>query len=113
MGEVYRARDTDLKRDVAIKVLPPGVSRDPERLARFKREAEIRAALNHPHIAQVYGLTGTPDGAPAMVMELVDGETLAEMIGRGPIDRPHAVDMAVQIAEGSRPRTRPGSCTAT
>jgi serine/threonine protein kinase len=63
MGEVYRARNTDLKRDVAIKVLPPGVSSDPERLARFKREAEILATLNHPHIAQVYRLTSPPTGS--------------------------------------------------
>jgi serine/threonine protein kinase len=82
MGEVYRARDTNLKRDVAIKVLPPAVASDPDRLARFRREAEVLAALNHPHIAQIYGFEDSSLGGSsqarvrALVMELVDGPTL-------------------------------------
>ena len=77
MGEVYRARDTRLKRDVATKVLPDGFSQDPDRLARFQREAELLATLNHPNIAAVYGLEKT-DGLTGIVLELVEGETLAE-----------------------------------
>lgn len=80
MGEVYRARDTKLGRDVAIKVLPAGLVADPERLARFEREARVLAALNHPNIAAIYGLEDH-----AIVMELVDGPTLAERIAAGPI----------------------------
>src|SRR6476660_3689596 len=79
MGEVYRAHDTKLKRQVAIKILPPSVSADPERLSRFQREAEVLAALNHPHIAAVYGLEDS-GGVTALVMELVDGEDLAERL---------------------------------
>src|SRR5438046_5989550 len=75
MGEVYRARDTKLHRDVAIKVLPELFAQDPERLARFEREARTLAALNHPHIAQVYGVEGT-----ALVMELVEGDDLSQRI---------------------------------
>ena len=81
MGEVYRARDTHLKRDVAIKVLPETFAQDPDRLARFQREAELLATLNHPNIAAVYGLEQS-DGVSAIVMELVEGETLAELIER-------------------------------
>src|SRR2546422_9109175 len=77
MGEVYRARDTKLHRDVAIKVLPDLFARDPERLARFEREARTLAALNHPNIAQVYGVEGT-----ALVMELVEGDDLSQRIDR-------------------------------
>src|SRR3954468_1519924 len=84
MGEVYRATDTNLKRQVAIKVLPASVADDPQRLARFQREAEILAALNHQHIAQIYGLEKS-NGAAALVMELVEGETLADRIARGPV----------------------------
>ena len=85
MGEVYRARDTELDRDVAIKVLPDEVAQDAERLARFEREARVLATLNHPHIAQIYGLE--EDGEQRfLVLELVDGETLAERhrAGRDP-----------------------------
>src|SRR5262252_9356289 len=82
MGEVYRARDTRLKREVAIKVLPDGFSEDAERLARFQREAEILATLNHPNIAAVYGLE--KDGSlTGLVLELVDGETLSDTLARG------------------------------
>src|SRR5229473_7774927 len=76
MGEVYRARDTKLDREVAIKVLPAAVARDPERLARFEREAKVLASLNHPNIAQIYGVEES-GGARALVMELVDGATLS------------------------------------
>src|SRR3954469_23015809 len=81
MGEVYRARDTRLKRDVAIKVLPDAFARDPERLQRFRREAELLATLNHPNIAAVYGLE-EDEGISAIVLELVDGDTLADRIAR-------------------------------
>src|SRR5438105_9205462 len=77
MGEVYRARDTRLKRAVAIKVLPDGFAQDPERIARFQREAELLATLNHANIAAVYGLEQV-EGVTAIVLELVEGETLAE-----------------------------------
>src|SRR6187397_2547380 len=90
MGEVFRARDTKLNRDVAIKVLPDSVAADPERLARFEREARTLAAFNHPHIAQIYGVAelgapGDADAAIALVMEYVDGEDLAARLTRGPI----------------------------
>ena len=90
MGEVYRARDSKLKRGVAIKVLPADVANDRERLARFQREAEVLASLNHPHIAHVYGVEdpSTGSGQAALVMELVEGEDLSQRISRGasPID---------------------------
>ena len=82
MGEVYRARDTKLGRDVAIKVLPEVFSQDEERLVRFEREARVLASLNHPNIASIYGLEDS-DGVQFIVLELVDGETLAERIARG------------------------------
>ena len=93
MGEVYRATDTRLKREVALKVLPAHVANDRERLARFQREAEVLASLNHPHIAQVYGLE---DGA--LVMELVDGDDLSQRIGHGAIPADEALLIAKQIA---------------
>jgi predicted Ser/Thr protein kinase len=93
MGEVYRARDSRLKRDVALKVLPAAFTHDPERLARFTREAEILASLNHPNIAAIYGVE---EGA--LVMELVEGETLAEVIRRGPAPLDTALEYAGQIA---------------
>lgn len=97
MGEVYRAHDSKLGRDVAIKVLPPGLSDDPDRLARFEREARVLAALNHPHIAAIYGLEET-DGLRALVLELVDGSTLAERLRRGALPLAEAIDVARQIA---------------
>ena len=84
MGEVYRARDTRLDRDVAIKILPEVFAADAERVARFKREAKVLASLNHPNIALIYGLEHA-EGAHALVMELVDGEDLAQRIARGSI----------------------------
>ena len=98
MGEVYRARDAKLGRDVAIKVLPRIFSVDPARRARFDREARLLASLNHPHIAAVYG-TEESDGVPALVMELVEGEDLAQWIARGPIALADALPMAAQLAE--------------
>ena len=83
MGEVYRAHDTTLGRDVAIKILPDLFADDPDRLARFEREARTLASLNHPNIAQIYGLEGTPRAA--LVMELVDGEDLSVRLARGPM----------------------------
>jgi serine/threonine protein kinase len=98
MGEVYRAIDTNLKRRVAIKVLPASVSADSERLARFQREAEILAALNHPNIAHIHGLEKS-DGTIALVMELVEGPTLADRIAKGPIPIDQVLPIAKQIAE--------------
>jgi serine/threonine-protein kinase len=98
MGEVYRATDSNLKRSVALKVLPESVAADPDRLARFQREAEVLAALNHPHIAQIHGLERT-DGLTALVMELVDGPTLADRIAAGPVPADEALPIARQIAE--------------
>jgi Tol biopolymer transport system component len=98
MGEVYRARDTRLNRDVALKMLPTAFALDPERLARFTREAQVLAALNHPHIAAIYGFEES-NGDQALVLELVDGPTLADRLARGPIPRDEALLMAKQIAE--------------
>src|SRR5438105_6010324 len=82
MGEVYRARDTKLKRDVAIKILPDEFGRDAERVSRFQREAEVLASLNHPNIAAIYDLQEA-EGSQFLVLELVNGETLADRIKRG------------------------------
>jgi serine/threonine-protein kinase len=98
MGEVYRATDTNLGRQVAIKVLPEVLATDPERLARFEREAKTLASLNHPHIAQIYGLEKS-SGVQALVMELVEGEDLSQRIARGPIPLDEALPIATQIAE--------------
>src|SRR5688572_14077123 len=98
MGEVYRARDARLKRDVALKFLPESVAGDPERLARFEREAQALAALNHPHIATIHGIEES-GGLRALVLELVEGETLADRIARGPVPIPEAVVIARQIAD--------------
>lgn len=92
MGEVYRARDGRLDRDVAIKVLPEAFARDPERLARFEREARVLASLNHSYIAAIYGFEQA-DGLPFLVLEFVPGATLAERIAAGPLD----LDMTLQI----------------
>src|SRR4029453_18950944 len=97
MGEVYRATDSRLKRQVAVKILPSGVAADPERLVRFQREAEVLASLNHPHIAAVYGLEDA-GGVKALVMELVEGPTLADRIAQGPLPPDEALPIARQIA---------------
>jgi hypothetical protein len=98
MGEVYRARDTKLNRDVAIKVLLPAVANDPDRLARFSREAQVLASLNHPNIAAIYGIEEA-NGVTALVMELVEGEDLSQRIARGAIPITEALPIARQIAE--------------
>ena len=98
MGEVYQATDTNLKRQVAIKVLPASVAGDADRLARFQREAEVLAALNHPNIAAIYGLERTPD-LTALVMELVEGDDLSQRIARGAIPIDEALPIAKQIAD--------------
>jgi len=98
MGQVYRATDTKLKRQVAIKILPPALAANPDRLARFQREAEVLASLNHPHIAGIYGLEES-DGVFALVMELVDGEDLSQRIARGAIPIDEALPIAKQIAD--------------
>ena len=99
MGQVYRARDTALGRDVALKVLPDAFAGDPDRLARFTREAQTLAALNHPNIAHIHGLEES-GGVRALVMELVEGDDLSERIARGPIPIEDALPIAAQIAEG-------------
>jgi serine/threonine-protein kinase len=98
MGEVYRARDTKLKREVAIKILPDEFSRDADRLSRFQREAEVLASLNHPNIAAIYDLEEAND-TRFLVLELVDGETLADRIQRGPIPVQEALNVAKNICE--------------
>ena len=98
MGEVFRARDSKLNRDVALKVLPSAFEFDPDRLARFRREAQMLAALNHPHIAAIYGLEES-NGRQALVLELVEGDTLAERIEGGPLPFVDALTIARQIAE--------------
>ena len=98
MGEVYRARDTRLGRDVAIKVLPEHLSANPDIHARFEREAKTVSSLNHPHICALYDV-GTEDGVPFLVMELIEGETLAQRIERGPLPIPEVLRLGVQIAD--------------
>src|SRR5213593_2878508 len=98
MGEVYRAKDTKLGRAVAVKVLPDALASDADRIARFEREAKALAALNHPHIAALYGMEES-DGRHFLVMELVEGETLAERLQRGPMPVAEALKTATQIAE--------------
>src|SRR6187551_3660931 len=93
MGEVYRARDTRLQRDVAIKILPDLFAGDPDRVARFQREAQTLAALNHPNIAQIHGVEGN-----ALIMEFVEGEDLAQRLARGPVPLDEALTIARQIA---------------
>src|SRR2546425_9074805 len=98
MGEVYRARDTKLKREVAIKLLPDEFSRDLDRLSRFQREAEVLASLNHPNIAAIYDVAEA-NGSRYLVLELVEGETLADRIARGPVPVEDALDIAKNICE--------------
>ncbi len=99
MGEVYRAEDTSLKRQVAIKVLPEQFTKDPQRLARFEREAQLLASLNHPNIAAIYGLEEA-EGVRFLSLELVEGETLAERVAKGPVPVEEALEVCRQIAEG-------------
>src|SRR3974390_1088047 len=99
MGEVYRARDTSLKRDVAIKVLPALYSLDPARLSRFQLEAEAAAALNHPNILSIFHI-GQQDGSPYIVSELLEGETLRSRLRRGSIPLHDALETGVEITHG-------------
>src|SRR5271155_5462364 len=98
MGEVYRSRDSKLGREVALKVLPATVAADPDRLARFGREAKLLASLNHPNIAAIYGLEDS-GSAYALVMELVEGPTLADRITSGPMPSEEVLPIAKQICE--------------
>jgi eukaryotic-like serine/threonine-protein kinase len=98
MGRVYRAIDTKLRRQLAIKILPASVAANHDRLARFRREAEVLASLNHPHIAGIYGFEESDD-VSALVTELVEGEDLSQRIARGPIPIDEALPIAKQIAE--------------
>ncbi len=99
MGEVYRAEDTHLSREVAIKVLPEQFTKDPQRLARFEREAKLLASLNHPNIAAIYGFEHSDD-IHFLVLELVPGETLQERVAKGPLPVEEALEICRQIAEG-------------
>src|ERR1700733_2769870 len=99
MGEVYRARDPALKREVAIKVLPTFVAQDPDRLRRFEQEAQATAALNHPNILAIHRF-GVFEGAPYLVSELLEGGTLRQPMERGPVPARKAIDIGVQIAHG-------------
>src|SRR5450432_4876145 len=99
MGEVYRARDERLKREVAIKVLPASFSADPDRLRRFEHEAQAAGVLNHPNITAVYDI-GSHEGAPYVVQELLEGETLRAELAGGRFSPRRAIDCATQIAEG-------------
>ena len=98
MGEVYRARDTKLNRDVALKVIPDAFALDPDRLARFQREAQVLASLNHPHIGAIYGFEDSAE-THALVLELVEGDTLADRIARGALPLDEALPIARQIAD--------------
>ena len=98
MGEVYRARDTKLKRDVALKILPDAFAADSDRLARFQREAEVLASISHPNIAHIYGLEDS-GATHALVLELIPGRTLAELIALGPVTLDNCRAIATQIAE--------------
>src|SRR5262245_64130059 len=99
MGEVYRARDTRLNRDVALKTLPPLLAADADRAARFAGEAHKLAAINHPNIVQVHGVEHSPASGPCIVMELVPGRTLADVLGAGPLPIAEALAIARQIAD--------------
>src|SRR4029453_9081229 len=107
MGDVYRARDRELDRDVGIKIPPPLFTKDTDRLVRFEREAKILAALNHQHIGAIYGLERV-DGIPALVLELVDGPALAEGLLQGPLTVKNAVAIAMQIADALEVAHRQG-----
>src|SRR6202008_943777 len=99
MGEVYRARDTRLNRDVAIKILPASFSSDPDRLQRFAQESRAAAALNHPNILSIYDI-GEDRGAPYVVSELLEGDTLRDRLRNGALSSRKAIDYALQIARG-------------
>jgi serine/threonine protein kinase len=98
MGEVYRARDTELKRQVAVKVLPPHLTADETAMARFRREAEMLAAVNHPGIATIFSVEES-EGTRFLVLELVEGETLAARLSRGPLPLEDSLEISRQIAD--------------
>ncbi|HEX9303466.1 MAG TPA: serine/threonine-protein kinase, partial [Thermoanaerobaculia bacterium] len=99
MGEVYRAKDSRLGREVAVKVLPASFSNDPDRLRRFEQEARAAGVLNHPNVTAVYDI-GTVDGSPYVVTELLEGETLRSRLAGGPLAPRRAIEFAIQIAHG-------------
>src|SRR5262247_4501507 len=103
MGEVYRARDLKLKREVAIKILPEEFAQDADRVSRFEREAEVLASLNHPNIAAIHDLAEA-NGSRYLVLELVEGETLADRIVRGPIPVEETLDIAKHLGSSTSPR---------
>ena len=111
MGHVYRARDTKLNRDVALKMLPDAFASDPDRLARFTREAQTLASLSHPNIAAIYGIEESKD-VRALVMELVAGEDLSQRLARGAIPIDEALQIANRSQMRSKERTIRGSSTA-
>jgi eukaryotic-like serine/threonine-protein kinase len=111
MGEVYLARDTHLNRNVAVKVLPEAFALDDDRLARFKREAQVLASLNHRNIAGIHGFE-VSDGRQALILELVEGPTLADRIAQGPIALDEALHIARQIAEALEAAHEQASCIA-
>ena len=111
MGEVYRARDTKLGRDVALKVIPDTFALDPDRLARFQREAQVLASLNHPHVGAIYGFEDSGE-IHALVLELLEGDTLADWVARGPIPLDEALPIAKQIADALEAAHEMGSFTA-
>ena len=111
MGQVYRARDTKLDREVAIKIVPEVFAHDADRLARFQREAKTLASLNHPNIAAIYGLEES-GGVTALVMELVEGEDLSQRIARGAISIDEALPIAMPIAEALEAAHEQGSSIA-
>ena len=107
MGQVWQATDTQLGREVALKILPDAFAADPDRLARFTREAQILASLNHPNIAAIYGIEEA-DGTRALVLELVEGPTLADRISKGPIPWMRRCRLRSRSPRRWRPRTRRG-----
>ena len=111
MGQVYQATDTKLKRQVALKTLPEAFSADPERLARFQREAEVLASLNHPNIAAIHGLEES-EGIRALVLELVEGPTLADRIKQGPVPLTRPCPLPSRSPRRWKPHTKPASFTA-
>jgi len=117
MGEVYRARDTHLGRDVALKALPSAFATDPERLARVEREARVLASLNHPNIATIHGVEQSGEAGDtavrALVMELVEGPTLSDRLGRGALPVREALAIAGRLPTPWRRPMRRGSCIAT
>ena len=112
MGEVYRARDARLNRDVAIKILPASFSTDPERLQRFAQESKATAALNHPNILSIFYI-GEDRGAPYVVSELLEGETLRDRLRNGALTSRKAIDTRSRLLAASPPRTKKASSIAT